>query len=106
MRETKCGSVRPVAIDVPHYASLRDVTRQLVVWRSFDGLTWTHHDDVITSRDRPTIDDDADLVHTTSSDQLTAGPTSSYFNLLENSLVVFGGCSVDIPVFNLTRSNF
>ena len=60
-------------IDVPHYASLRDVTRQLVVWRSLDGVTWSRHDDIITSRDYPAgSDDDADLVHSTS-DRLTAG---------------------------------
>jgi len=68
---------RPVVIDVPHYASLRDVTRQLTVWRSFDGVTWTRHNDVITSRDRPaSSDDEVDLVHATS-DQLNAGRSSN-----------------------------
>jgi len=71
---------RPIVIDVPHYASLRDVTRQLVVWRSFDGVTWTRHDDVITSRDCPaSSDDDVDLVQSTS-DQLYIGRLSSSFS--------------------------
>ena len=66
-------------IDVPHYASLRDVTRQLVVWRSFDGVTWLSHDDVITSRDSPTsADDDVDLVHS-AADQLFTGLSSNSF---------------------------
>jgi len=71
--------VRPVLIDVPHYASLRDVTRQLIVWRSFDGVTWTRHDNVITSRYHVTdSDDDIDLVHS-ASDQLTSGQSSNSF---------------------------
>ena len=64
---------RPVMIDIPHFASLRDVTRKLVVWRSFDGDKWTRHDDVITSRDyRTGSDDDVDLVRC-ASDRLTSG---------------------------------
>jgi len=81
--------VRPVMIDVPHYASLRDVTRQLVVWRSFDGDKWTRHDDVITSRECPTgSDDEVDLVHSTS-DQLSGGPSSDNFiTLIPHVLVL------------------
>lgn len=74
-------------LDVPHYASLRDVTRQLVVWRSLDGVTWSRHDDVITSRDSPpaSSDDDVDLVHS-AADQLSAGQlTLSHCRLLRTS---------------------
>ena len=34
---------RPVAIEVPHFASLYSKTRQLAVLRSNDGETWKEH---------------------------------------------------------------
>ena len=33
----------PVLIEVPHFASLRDGERELVVLRSDDGETWKEH---------------------------------------------------------------
>lgn len=34
---------RPVVIEVPHFASLRDGEREISVLRSDDGQTWTRH---------------------------------------------------------------
>ena len=34
---------RPVIVEVPHFASLRDGERDVVVLRSDDGVTWYEH---------------------------------------------------------------
>ena len=39
---------RPILIEVPHFASLRDKEREIVVMRSDDGETWSEHPLVAT----------------------------------------------------------
>ena len=34
---------RPVQLELPHFASLRDGERELILLRSDNGLSWTEH---------------------------------------------------------------
>lgn len=43
---------RPVIIEIPHFASLRGIEREIMILRSEDGLSWSEHklkasDDVV-----------------------------------------------------------
>jgi len=38
-----CWRYRPVVVEVPHFASLRDGEREISILRSEDGQTWKPH---------------------------------------------------------------
>ena len=45
----------PVVLEVPHFASLRDGEREIMVLRSENGQTWREHTDLATELSLQTV---------------------------------------------------
>jgi len=72
---------RALSIDVPHYASLREGQREIVIWSSFDGEKWTPHTSFSTTTTTAansgtvslTVDEDSDLLDASAGSTLDGG---------------------------------
>jgi len=45
-----------VIVELPHFASLRDGERELVIWRSDNGQTWREHKSSLKAKDAEITD--------------------------------------------------